>query len=136
MSIQSNVAGSVVTREDRGVTLRETIPVEGWVIIWQYYPDLNSNNYASQKVIELKRVLADAGIVAESCPIRQERTYVGVGSGPGGRPRFGDKMMPTIQRLFVEPSDIGAANAAIAKHNEAVKLWLEYKGPMPEVCRW
>lgn len=136
MSIQSTVAGSVVISEDRGVERRETIPIEGWVIVYEYYPDLNSDYYASRNVIEFQRVLADAGIISHSCPIRQQRTYVGVGSGPGGRPRFGDKMMPTIQRLFVEPSNVGAANAAMAKHKEAVKLWLDYKGPMPEVCRW
>ena len=57
------------------------------------------------------------------------------GSGPYGRVRFGDNMMPGIYRVAVPNDHLEAARNAIKLHEEEVHNWLHKNGPMPDACR-
>ena len=112
---------------------RETIPPEGYSLVWESYPDINGENFAESETAELRRILSSANVVSVSCPIKRENAFP-MGSGPGGRIRFGDSMMPSIHRIFVPADSLAAAKTAIDGHKAAIKLWLDGKAPMPVAC--
>lgn len=87
-----------------------------------------------QRVNELRHVLNAAGIKSKHF-VTGRRLTAPLGSGPGGRVRFGDDMMHAIWRTAVSEKDVVRAQAAIAAHNEAVRKWLHEGAAMPEACR-
>ena len=118
---------------ENGTIYMELLPPEGYSLAWESYPDINGENFAKGETTELRRVLFAADIVSVSCPIRRENASP-MGSGPGGRIRFGDSMMPSTHRIFVPADSLVAAKAAIDEHKAAIKLWLDNKAPMPVAC--
>lgn len=54
-----------------------------------------------------------------------------VGSGPGGRVRFGDGMRPATYYTFVRKSDIDKAVEVWEAHRAAVTKYLFHQGPKP-----
>lgn len=123
----------IKTYTEHRTIYRETLPPEGYSLVWESYPDINGENFAKSETAELRRVLSSANIVSVSCPIRRENASP-MGSGPGGRIRFGDSMMPSTHRIFVPTDSLVAAKAAIDEHKAAIKLWLDKKDPMPTAC--
>lgn len=85
---------------------------------------------------EVVLVLGAAGIPAEAYEYRREGTRamgsLG-GSGPGGRVRMGDDMMPSTYLVAVLPTDLDRAKAALAQHRAAVDNWLFRNGPRPAI---
>lgn len=119
---------------DRGIEYREDEPSEGFVLCWERHPTINEDNFAYREATEIGYVLWEKGIQYENRPIRRKNMCPS-GSGPGGRIRFGDDMMATIQRIFVRSEDLSQALLAIQEHDNAVKQWLHHGAPMPQVCR-
>ena len=121
---------------DRGIEYREDEPSEGFVLCWERYPTINEESFACREATEIGHVLMlwKRGIQYENRPIRRKKIYPS-GSGPGGRVRFGDDMLPTIQRIFVPEGKLSEAILAIEEHDNAVKQWLHNGAPMPAVCR-
>lgn len=121
---------------DRGIEYQEDEPSEGFVLCWERYPTINEDSFACREATEIGHVLMHwkRGIQYENRPIRM-RNVSPIGSGPGGRIRFGDDMMPTIQRIFVREEKLSEALLAIEEHKQAVRQWLHHGAPMPEVCR-
>lgn len=121
---------------DRGIEYREDEPSIGFVLCWERHPTMNENDFAFREATEISHVLMlwGRGIQHENRPIRM-RNVSPIGSGPGGRIRFGDDMMPTIQRIFVPAEKLSEALLAIEEHKQAVKQWLHHGAPMPDVCK-
>lgn len=93
---------------------------------WDYYGGNHQREYC--------KVLRNAGL--NPLPLNTNKTILRpVGSGPGGSVRFGDNMTPGVYRIAVPHNEVGAAHAAIAKHKENIRNWLDNNGPMPEECR-
>lgn len=108
---------------------------EGWCEIDAYHPNTTPWDVAGRRhQNELIYVLDKAGVIALPLTTHHRRISP-QGTGPGGRIRFGDDMMPGIYRLIVANGDKEAADRAIAAHHEQVKAWIYEKGPMPEACR-
>lgn len=85
---------------------------------------------------EVALVLGAAGIACEVYERRREGTRaMGApgGSGPGGRVRAGDDMMPSTYIVAVLPADLDRAKAALAEHRTAVDSWLFRNGPRPAI---
>jgi hypothetical protein len=45
-----------------------------------------------------------------------------IGSGPGGRERFGDRLMPPIVQLYVPEQEVEEARRLMTEHNEEKHL--------------
>jgi hypothetical protein len=121
---------------DRSIEYREDEPSKGFVLCWERHPTINEDAFACREATEISRVLMlwGRGIQYENRPIRMRNTSP-TGSGPGGRIRFGDDKMPTIQRIFVLAEKLSEAILAIEEHKKAVKQWLHHGAQMPEVCK-
>lgn len=83
---------------------------------------------------EYLMVLSDANIIGLPL-VTYHRRISPQGTGPGGRVRFGDDMMPGIYRVIVAKPDQEKAEAAIKAHEALIKDWIYNKGPEPDVCR-
>lgn len=79
---------------------------------------------------EITLALKNAGIESEHYPIHR-KLIAPLGSGPGGRVRFGDDMMPSVYRICVESKNVAAAKAAIEDFEKRVQEWLYSNGPVP-----
>lgn len=125
----------LVERSHGVETTRTPIP-HGWVEIDSYTPHScpwDCHGLSHQR--EYLRVLEDAGIIGIPLVTRQSRISP-QGTGPGGRVRFGDDMMPGRYHIIVPVSQEKASRAALAAHQEKIKLWLYGKDLMPEACRY
>lgn len=92
------------------------------------------DSYGNKFVNETLHVMRAAGI--EGIPLYTHRKAISpLGTGPGGRVRFGDDMAPSTYRIAVKTESVASAIAAIAEHNAAVKRWIHDGEPMPEACR-
>jgi hypothetical protein len=102
------------------------------VTVKTYTPHSCPWDYCGNKwMIEMGRVLAKVGIKHECCVTHRQR-IAPQGTGPGGRVRFGDDMVPSEYRLYVSKYDDVATMAAINKHEAEVREWLYNHGPRPE----
>ena len=118
-----------------GVTHREEMVPHGFVVVDTYHPHTTPWDYQGNKHTgEVKRVLLDAGIESVSL-VTTETNNTPHGSGPGGRVRFGDAMMPGVYRVAVPKHKAPAARVALACHQEAIDRWLHDGGEMPAACR-
>lgn len=90
--------------------------------------------YGNKWVIEMGRVMSKAKIAFEICET-QRKKIAPMGTGPMGRVRFGDDMVPSIYTLYVSKYDDVAAYAAIHSHEKDVENWLYHGGAMPDVMR-
>ena len=121
------------------VTIREQQVPPMFVVVDTYHPCHTTtpwDHYGGKHTREIKRVLLAAGI--ESISLVESHTHnAPSGSGPGGRVRFGDNMMPGIYRVAVPKHDAPAAGEAIAAHKKEVEEWLKAPQgtPLPLACR-
>jgi hypothetical protein len=123
-----------VVREHGVETMTEPVKA-GWVEFDTYWPHASPWDYYARKhQWEIRNVLAAVGV---DCYFRHtnQRILHPVGTGPRGRIRFGDDMMPGVYHVDVKVGDVEKAKAAMTVHEEAVQRWLERKAPMPEACR-
>lgn len=125
----------MVTTEVRGVRTVEDECPEGWVVVSSYVPhSCPWDCYGNQHLREVCHVLGEAGL--SSHPLRTRQTRVApMGSGPNGRVRFGDDMLPGVYRVAVPSDQYDAAMSALSEHHKAVNNWLHNRGPMPNACR-
>ncbi len=117
-------------------TRHQEVP-EGWTEIDVYTPCSSTtpwDYYGMKHWNELSSVLRSAGIECQKL-MTSRRIIHPQGSGPGGRVRFGDDMIPGTYRIAVAEIDVDRANLAISDHRAAVRDWLDNGGPMPEACR-
>lgn len=121
---------------EHGIEFRHEELPEGMVevdVYTQHHTICPDNGHKHAK--EIRQVLNHAGITALCLTTHRKRAVVAVGSGPGGRVRFGDDMMHSTYRVAVRQGDEAAAQTAIAAHKEAVRRWLHEGAEMPEACR-
>lgn len=112
-----------------------TDPPEGWVVIDRYSPHTCPWDYYGNKhTREIMLVLRNADIPSVSCNI-SERNLCPRGSGPKGRVRFGDDMMPGVYRVSVSADLKTDALVAIHEHKQRVHEWLHEGGDMPSELR-
>ena len=113
----------------------------GMVVVEEHTPNTSItpwDYHGLRHAREWKLVLSAKGIPSVVCVHRREGTRpIGSpgGSGPGGRVRLGDDMMPSTFRVCVSPSDEAAARAAWGAHREAVSAWLNSYGTPNELPR-
>jgi len=122
------------TTTENGIKKTETIPPKGFVIVDEYHPCSTVtpwDYYGNKHITEMKLVLEHAGIKSVACNVHEENMHPH-GSGPGGRVRFGDAMMPGIYRTAVRKENVEAAKKAIEEHKKQAERWLK-GGPLPDV---
>lgn len=108
---------------------------ENWVDVVKYHPHSTPWDYQGNK--EIRRWM----YVFQSCNIQcvglvTTRTRLSPqGTGPFGRVRFGDDMMPGVYRVAVPKEHYEAAQNAIKMHEAEIQRWLHNDGPMPAACR-
>lgn len=106
---------------------------DGYVELEVYRPHSSPwDCYKRKQANEWSKVLKDLRHV---CEFVDETNMFPTGSGPGGRVRFGDDMMPGRVILWVHPNDFGEAVLALLEHKQAIRNWLHQGGPMPDACR-
>lgn len=93
---------------------------------WDYYGMLWT--------MEMGKVMRNADIPHELCETSNEHLCP-QGTGPGGRVRFGDSMMPSHYILWVPKHREVDAEKALEAHRLAVENWIHNNGPMPEACK-
>ena len=122
-------------RNERGVEVREQLCPAGHVEIDRHSPhSCPWDYYGMRHQRVLCRVLTDAGL--HPVPLRTFHRNLGpMGTGPKGRVRFGDDMMPGVYRIGVPESEADASAAAITDHKDAVNRWLFNGEPMPVACQ-
>ncbi len=115
----------------------EEVCPEGHTVIDAYHPSHTItpwDAYGNKRLAEYGRVLDAAGIPHVSLVTTRTNT-VPYGTGPRGRVRFGDDMMPGTYSTAVPSAKVAEAKQAIEKHLEACRVWLHENGPMPVACR-
>lgn len=125
-----------------GVKHCKEIAPEGWVAIEEHEPSYSVVpwDYHGRKHFEpLLYILKKIGIETILAEHSRERTWA-IGTGPNGRPRSGDYMMPGIYTLYVRNGSEEKALSVIKTHREEVSNWLASYGkpnemPMPEALR-
>lgn len=127
--------GKYVTTQSNGVEI-QFIPIpDGWVEIDSFHPTTTPWDCAGlQHQREYLIVLEEAGIVGLPLVTRHRRISP-QGTGPNGRVRFGDDMMPGIYKIIVAQSERQEAEEALRIHNDLVKDWIYKEGPEPAACR-
>ena len=114
-----------------GIEVREDDIPLGWSMVDYYQPhSCPWDYYGNKQVMEWRAIMAKADIECKVCVTRKARVNP-MGSGPGGRVRFGDEMMPSEYRLYVLPQYFAAAFRALESHDQAVSEWLHNNGPRP-----
>jgi len=109
-----------------GVTVREQMVPHMFVVVDTYHPFTSITPwdcYGSKHMREIQRVLATTGIESVSL-VESHTRNTPVGTGPNGRVRFGDNMMPSIYRVAVPKHDAPAAQTAIAAHKAEIDKWI------------
>lgn len=112
----------------------ESIPPEGFALIQEQHPDINGEMHAAKYAREIHYVFSQKGIPSESHDIKRNN-LAPMGSGPGGRIRFGDSMMPSIHRIYVPADKLDEAFEVLLEHRAEVRKWLFEGGPIPEACK-
>lgn len=118
-----------------GIESREQLTPHGWTDVWLYTPhSCLWDYYGSKAQRERMYVLGAAGVECEPLVTSMRRTAP-AGTGPGGRVRFGDDMMPGVYRVAVPNLQVTAAIVALDAHDAAIGAWLLDTGsPMPTAC--
>jgi hypothetical protein len=117
--------------ERNGVSVCEDVTPDGWRVVWSHTPSITPWDYYGVRAARETRVVLGAyGIPTILLESRCERINP-MGSGQGGRVRFGDSMMPTTYSVAVEEGDTAMALKAIEAHKEQVRQWLDGKAPKP-----
>ena len=118
-----------------GVETREEMCPDKYFSIRIYHPGSTPWDYqCSKKASEWQKVMAAAEIPCVICTTKQKRTSP-QGSGPGGRVRFGDDMMPGNISLCIPKRFHEAADNALSEHARAVNSWLYDEAEMPAALR-
>ena len=93
---------------------------------WDYYGGKHQREYSA---------VLKAAVIQHTLLTTHRTNLAPMGTGPMGRVRFGDDMMPGTYRISVTVADQSAALAAIEKHKQGIKDWLDGKAEMPAACR-
>lgn len=124
----------IVTREN-GIESRETVMREGFTVADVYYPNTCPWDYYGRKWLrEMELVLAEKDIESQQIEV-QQKNLIPMGSGPNGRVRFGDGMMPGCYKIAVPAEKLPEALDAIRHHQIDIKAWLDGDDSMPEILR-
>jgi hypothetical protein len=125
----------IVKMVEHNVEISHQPTPDGMVDVATYNPHSTPWDYHGGKFQrEMIKVLAGAGIEGAALTTNR-RNLVPMGTGPYGRVRFGDDMLPGTFRVAVKSEDRNAALAAIEAHKAAIDRWLNEGGTMPEACR-
>lgn len=117
-----------------GVNVVEEMVPPMMVVVDTYHPHSTPwDCYGRNHQREYTRVLKLAGVDCVCLETHNTRINP-YPSGPNGRVRFGDDMMPSTYRIAVNKYDMEKAEAAIAAHKTAVEAWLNNNAPVPEAC--
>lgn len=118
---------------EHSIEIVEELLPEGMVEVDTHHPCSSVtpwDAYGLKHQREYQYVLQQAGIPA--IPLVTHRTNLSPrGSGPEGRVRFGDAMLPGVYRLAVAAEHEARAKELLAAHAEAVTQWAMGPGPMP-----
>lgn len=122
---------------ERGIRYRQMVCPEGYTIIDEYVPHHSVTPwdlYGLKHQQEYAKVLIAAGIVPQLLTTHRTRLWP-IGSGPGGRVRCGDDMLPGVYSIAVLQSDVAYARQAITSHELEIQQWLAGLTAMPLACR-
>lgn len=101
--------------QENGIEYRKEECPEGWVEVNTYRPHSTPwDCYGNQHILNIRKLLSEAGIDSVGLVTHERRTSP-IGTGPGGRVRFGDDMMPGVYRVAVKQEKEFAARQAIAE---------------------
>ena len=94
---------------------------------WDYYGMCHQREYS--------KVLKAANITCVLLENRRTNLHP-MGTGPGGRVRMGDNMMPSTYKIAIKIEDQNAAVVALAAHKAAIAEWLKgpIGAPLPAAC--
>lgn len=87
--------------------------------------------YGGRRLLVMQEVMQDAQVRSVALVTHRRILSPIKGSGPGGRVRFGDDMLPGIYRTAVHKYDVVAAQKAIARYEKEVDDWIHNGGPRP-----
>lgn len=122
-------------RSENGLEIRHEETPEGTVEVDSHVPNAGPwDYYGGKHQRTIMKVLRAAGLSPVPL-VTHRRNLSPMGSGPGGRVRFGDDMVPGVYRVAVPRGQSPAAAAAILSHRADVDRWLFHDGAMPEVYR-
>ena len=128
----------VKTYEEHGCKIVEDVLPEGWTVVDSYEPCSSVcpwDCYGHRHQQEYSKVLAKANIECLLLEVRRSKLYPR-GTGPHGRVRSGDEMLPGIYKVAVRTADQVQACVAITEHKAEIAKWLaDFSYPMPEACR-
>ncbi len=120
------------------VTIREEQVPPTFMVVDTYHPcpsNIPWDYHGGNHTREIRRVLLEAGIKSITL-VESHTNSVPVGSGPGGRVRFGDGMMPGIYRVAVSKHKVVRAREAIVAHEMEVEKWIQGERlELPLACR-
>jgi len=134
---RDTIKPEVKTYTKGNVKYVECLCPDGYTVIDEFTPTHTITPwdvYGYRHVNEISAVLSAREIlhVVLTC----DRTnLVPWGTGPQGRVRFGDAMMPGTYSVAVPCDRVADAQAAMAAHKVLVDAWLNNQGPMPSACR-
>ena len=118
-----------------GVELREEMVPDGHFTIESYIPHSTPWDYYGNKQHRTwTLIMAGAGVPCQIRTIRKKRLHPH-GTGPNGRVRFGDDMMPSEYHLCIPKRFHETAEKALLEHENSVHKWLHEAGKMPDACR-
>lgn len=125
-----------VVERNHGIEIIYTPVPTGWVEIDSYTPhSCPWDVHGLRHQREYLKVLDAEGIIGLPL-VTHHRRLSPQGTGPGGRIRFGDDMMPGVYHIIVQKSQEKDARKALEAHQGCIVRWLAHAAPMPEACRY
>lgn len=122
------------TYTQNGIEYNEPEIPAGFVVIDSYTPhSCPWDCYGNRHLRECSNVMTEAGI-EHAALVTHRRVCAPFPSGPNGRVRFGDDMMPGEYRLAVPAAEAENASKALMGHRADVKAWIDGKRGMPKAC--
>lgn len=130
-----NTTPSRTTYQKHGIEYNEPLVPEGFTVVDEYQPhSCPWDAYGSHHLREYGHVLTQAGIPHELL-ITHRRITAPTPSGPCGRIRFGDDMMPGIYRIAVPLDRVEDAAKCFVSHRLSVRDWIDGNCAMPAACK-
>jgi len=131
----------IITSEVSGIEHSIQLPPIGYIAVAVYSPHSTPWDYYGMKQCHEWEAIMKASYLNNEAPIpcitleKKARRISPHGSGPGGRVRFGDDMMPSLYSLVVPAEFVTLAKLKIECHKLDVEEWLDGASPMPAVTR-
>lgn len=102
--------------KENGVETRTTVCPEGYVEVDSHTPSITSSDYYGLRHQEELRAVLQSALIESIALVTHKRRISPMGSGPGGRVRFGDDMMPSTYRIAVKIEDQPDAILKLQEH--------------------